>query len=115
MSILSGRWKSCSASTPAAERPCSDIAGSFAVDARRQRLWVMYAPVQTDKTKESVPELLKEVASVVSDRPVSAEELTAAQDRVGPASWPGAGNGRERQRGDRGDRDLRSAGRLLPH
>jgi zinc protease len=57
-------------------------AGSFAFDARGQRPWVVYAPVQTDKTKESVQELLKEVRGVVGDRPVSADELSKAQDRM---------------------------------
>jgi zinc protease len=57
-------------------------AGSFAFDARGQRPWLMYAPVQTDKTKESVQELLKEIRTVVGERPVSSEELEQARDRM---------------------------------
>jgi len=57
-------------------------AGSFAFDARGQRPWLMYAPVQTDKTQESLQELLKEVRSVVTDRPIGADELQQARDRM---------------------------------
>jgi zinc protease len=56
-------------------------AGSFAVDARGQRLWFLFAPVQTDKTSESVTELLKEINSVTGDRPLTATELQDAKDR----------------------------------
>jgi zinc protease len=56
-------------------------AGSVAVDARGQRLWFVYAPVQTDKTKESLTEMLKELRSVVDERPISAAEIQEAKDR----------------------------------
>jgi zinc protease len=56
-------------------------AGSFAVDARGQRLWFLFAPVQTDKTSESVTEMLKEIRSVTGDRPLTATELQDAKDR----------------------------------
>ena len=57
-------------------------AGSFAFDARGQRPWIIYAPVQTDKTKESVQEVLKELREVTTSRPLSTEELDAAKDRM---------------------------------
>jgi zinc protease len=57
-------------------------AGSFAFDARGQRPWIIYAPVQTDKTKESVQEVLKELREVTTTRPLSADELDAAKDRM---------------------------------
>jgi zinc protease len=57
-------------------------AGSFAFDARGQRPWIIFAPVQTDKTKESVQEVLKELREVTSTRPLSADELDAAKDRM---------------------------------
>ena len=57
-------------------------AGSFAFDARGQRPWIIWAPVQTDKTKESVQEVLKELREVTSSRPLSTEELDAAKDRM---------------------------------
>ncbi|HSL24161.1 MAG TPA: pitrilysin family protein [Vicinamibacterales bacterium] len=56
-------------------------AGSVAFDARGQRPWIMYAPVQTDKTKESMQELVKELRDVTGGRPLSAQELTEAKDR----------------------------------
>jgi zinc protease len=56
-------------------------AGSFAVDARGQRLWMVYAPVQTDRTKEATQEVIKELHAVVSDRPLTAAEVNDARDR----------------------------------
>jgi zinc protease len=56
-------------------------AGSVALDARGQRPWVMFAPVQTDKTRESLQELVKEIVDIGDKRPLSAEELEAAKDR----------------------------------
>jgi zinc protease len=57
-------------------------AGSFAFDARGQRPWMIWAPVQTDKTKESLQEVLKEVREVMTSRPLSSAELDAAKDRL---------------------------------
>jgi zinc protease len=56
-------------------------AGSFAVDSRGPRLYVVYAPVQTDKTKESLVELRKEIAGALA-RPLTKEELKDAKDRL---------------------------------
>ena len=42
----------------------------------------MYAPVQTDKTKESVQELLNEMRGAMGDRPISGDELREAQQRL---------------------------------
>jgi zinc protease len=56
-------------------------AGSFAFDARGQRPWIVYAPVQTDKTKESVQEMMKELTGAVGPRPLTAEEVSRAKDQ----------------------------------
>jgi zinc protease len=56
-------------------------AGAFPLDARGQRLWFIYAPVQTDKTKESLQEIVRELTAVTGVRPISAEELQEAKDR----------------------------------
>ncbi|CAA9329261.1 MAG: Zinc protease, partial [uncultured Gemmatimonadaceae bacterium] len=56
-------------------------AGSFAYDARGQRPWIVYAPVQTDKTKESVQEMMKELAAATGARPMTAAEVTQARDQ----------------------------------
>ncbi len=50
-------------------------AGSVLVGAHAQRPFVIFAPVQTDKTKESLVEVNKELRAILTDRPVTAEEL----------------------------------------
>jgi zinc protease len=47
--------------------------------ARGQRPFIAFAPVQTDKTKESIAEMNKEFRALVSDRPLTAEELANIQ------------------------------------
>ena len=54
-------------------------AGSFLWSARAQRPLFIYAPVQTDKTKESLVEMTKEIHGILKDRPVTAEELASIQ------------------------------------
>jgi len=54
-------------------------AGSFLTGARGQRCYLSYAPVQTDKTKESLVEVSKEFHEITGARPVSAGELEAAK------------------------------------
>jgi zinc protease len=56
-------------------------AGSFALDARGQRPWIVYAPVQTDKTRESLAEMAKELRAVAAERPVAGAELARVQDQ----------------------------------
>ena len=50
-------------------------AGGFVMGAQHERPFLVYAPVQTDKSAESVTELRKELAEFVSTRPVTQEEL----------------------------------------
>ncbi len=50
-------------------------AGSFLSDAVGQRPWMMYAPVQTDKTAESMAELLRETREVIGDKPLTDAEI----------------------------------------
>jgi len=54
-------------------------AGSFLMGARAQRPFIVYAPVQTDKTKESLVEVNKELRGILGDRPVTADELSRIQ------------------------------------
>jgi zinc protease len=56
-------------------------AGASVTDARGQRLWLSYAPVQTDKTKESLQQVMKELQDVTAARPVTAAELADALNR----------------------------------
>ena len=43
--------------------------------ARGQRPWIVYAPVQTDRTADSLAELLREFNEFTSTNPATAEEL----------------------------------------
>ncbi|MCB1559696.1 MAG: insulinase family protein [Xanthomonadales bacterium] len=48
---------------------------SFLVNALGQRPMMLYAPVQTDKTVDSIKELQKEIAAYIGDKPATAEEI----------------------------------------
>ena len=50
-------------------------ASSFLTDAIGQRPFMTYASVQTDKTAESVAEVLKEARAVISNKPVTEVEI----------------------------------------
>jgi len=50
-------------------------ASSFLQNALGQRPFMLYAPVQTDKTAESVAEILREAREVVGKRPLAAAEI----------------------------------------
>lgn len=63
---------------------------SFVRDARGQRPFVAYAPVQTDETKESIVELEKELRGILKDRPVEPAELAKAKSALTlslPGEW----------------------------
>ncbi|MCA3013301.1 MAG: insulinase family protein [Myxococcaceae bacterium] len=63
-------------------------------DARGQRLFSVSAPVQTDKTRESLAEIRKELLDLVGKRPTTAEEFERIQaDRVLklPGAWETSG------------------------
>ena len=54
-------------------------AGSFLFNARAQRPFLIFAPVQTDKTKESFAEINKDLRAFLSDKPATSEELARIQ------------------------------------
>ena len=63
---------------------------TFLVGARGQRPFMAYAPVQTDKTKESMLEVSKELNEVVGVKPLSDEELQRVRESKIlelPGSW----------------------------
>ena len=65
-------------------------AGSFLPNARAQRIFIAYAPVQTDKTKESLVEVSKELREITKDRLVTADELAMAKGNLTqslPGQW----------------------------
>jgi predicted Zn-dependent peptidase len=50
-------------------------------DARGQRPWLLAAPVQTDKTVESIREIQREVTEYTGARPATAEEVAKIRNR----------------------------------
>lgn len=62
---------------------------TFFQDARGQRPYLVYAPVQTDKTKESLAELVKELTSYKTSRPATQSELKRVIDN-NTRSLPGS-------------------------
>ncbi len=52
---------------------------SLLLDAKGQRPFIVYAPVQTDKTKESMQEVVMELKGILDDKPVTAEEVDMAK------------------------------------
>lgn len=54
-------------------------ARSFLLNARGQQPYLVWAPVQTDKTKESMVEVNKELHAIVGQRPPTSEELQRVQ------------------------------------
>lgn len=49
----------------------------FIGDSRGQRPFIVVAPVQTDKTKESMTEVAKEIRGVAGERPLAGEEFAS--------------------------------------
>jgi zinc protease len=65
-------------------------AQSLFLDARGQRPFIVLAPVQSDKTIESVQEVVYELQGIVGDRPVTDEELDRvirSRTLTLPGSW----------------------------
>jgi zinc protease len=63
---------------------------SFIRDARGPRPFIAYAPVQTDKTKEAIVELQKELRGILGERPIQPDEISRAQASLTltlPGSW----------------------------
>jgi predicted Zn-dependent peptidase len=57
-------------------------AGGFLSGEKGPRAYTAYAPVQTDKTKESISEVRKELQEIISSRPVTATELQDAKRQL---------------------------------
>ncbi|XLZ68028.1 pitrilysin family protein [Massilia sp. SR12] len=54
-------------------------AGAYLEPAAGQRPFIAYAPVQADKTRESLQEMISEYAGIAGAKPITAQELAAAQ------------------------------------
>jgi len=66
--------------------------GAFTLlfDARGQRPFIAYAPVQTDKTKESMVEVAMELREILAERPITNDEFVNKQNNrilELPGSW----------------------------
>lgn len=65
-------------------------ASSLLWQARGQRPFIVYAPVQTDKTGASMAELQKELTGVTGSKPVTVDELARAKNLLTltlPGDW----------------------------
>ena len=86
---------------------------SFAANALGQRPWMAFAPVQIDKTAESLKELQREISAYASGKtpPTAAEvaKIQATEIRGLPGSFETASRGAGR---DQRHRALRPSGRL---
>ncbi len=54
-------------------------ASTFFLNGRGPRPWLIYAPVQTDKTRDSLVELRRELTDIGRARPVTTEEFEGAR------------------------------------
>ncbi|WP_163710161.1 M16 family metallopeptidase [Mangrovibacterium lignilyticum] len=89
-SILGGTFTSRLNMNLREDKHWSYGAGSVLIDAKGQRLFVAYAPVQADKTKESIEEIVNELTGIQTDQPATSAELKKVQQNeiLGlPGSW----------------------------
>lgn len=80
--ILGGKFTSRINMNLREDKHWSYGAGSVFQDAKGQGPFFVYAPVQTDKTKESMQEVLKELRGVIREKPVTDEELSVTKDNM---------------------------------
>tara|TARA_R110002020_G_scaffold21009_6_gene71412 strand:- start:74180 stop:76963 length:2784 start_codon:yes stop_codon:yes gene_type:complete len=75
ISILGGDFTSRINMNLREDKHWSYGASGFVMDAQHERPFLVYAPVQSDKTAESVTELRKELAEFTSTKPATQAEL----------------------------------------
>ena len=90
-------------------------AGSFIAGARAQRPFIAYAPVQTDKTKESMIEVKRELTDIIGQRPATQDELHEDSKQYGSPASRRMGNHGCSQRFYFSHGKLQSSGRLLQY
>ena len=56
-------------------------ARSSLAETRGQRPWLLSAPIQTDKTVESIREIQRELAELLAERPITADEVEKVRNR----------------------------------
>ncbi len=57
-------------------------AGSVIFNSKGDRMFFAYAPVQTDKTSESIREVATELQSIIKARPVTADEMSMSKNNL---------------------------------
>lgn len=77
--ILGGNFSSRINMNLREDKSWSYGARSMIMDAEGQRPFLVYAPVQTDKTSESIREILAELTAINGDRPPTEDELARAK------------------------------------
>ena len=75
MNVLGGEFTSRLNMNLREDKHWSYGAGVFVMDTRAQRPLLAYAPVQTDKTSESVTEMIKEITQFTGEKPITQEEF----------------------------------------
>ncbi|WP_420322676.1 M16 family metallopeptidase [Flagellimonas sp.] len=75
VSILGGDFTSRINMNLREDKHWSYGAGGFVLGSKEERPFIVYAPVQTDKTSESVSEIRKEISEFISTRPATQQEL----------------------------------------
>ncbi len=75
ISILGGDFTSRINMNLREDKHWSYGSGGFVLGSKQERPFLVYAPVQTDKTAESVTELRKEISEFITTRPATQEEL----------------------------------------
>jgi zinc protease len=74
--VIGGQYSARVNQNLRADKHWSYGAYTFLRDARRQRPWIIYAPVQTDRTVDAIRELRGELGRLLGSAPVTPEELT---------------------------------------
>ncbi len=90
MTILGGSFTSRINMNLREDKNWSYGASGFVMGARNERPFLVYAPVQTDKTAESVTEIRRELSEYVTTRPPTQEELEKVQTNAVlklPGQW----------------------------
>ncbi len=89
-SILGGTFTSRLNMNLREDKHWSYGAGSLIWGAKGQRPFIAYAPIQGDKTKEALQEMIAELKGIIGNRPATQEELDKVQKNeiLGlPGSW----------------------------
>jgi len=74
--VLGGKYSSRVNQNLRTDKHWSYGAYTLLQDARGQRPWLVYAPVQSDRTADSLKELVREFTDLLDSNPITRDELT---------------------------------------